>query len=327
MVGKRSPESVKFRAYIQVRCKNGFCAKDIYHELCDAYGKSEVSYATITMWMKKFKSGKTTIEDEPRPGRPRSVVTDKNIEKVREIIKQDARYTVHDIVQMRGISSGSVHFILRKCLKVRRITARWIPHLLTEKEKQQRVSIAKKLLKMYPSYNSRTFADFCTGDETWVHFFEPRRKINNKIWTGKQARIPCIARRLQSVKKFMYAIFYSPQGVVASVPINQGNTVTGRYYKSKILSKVEKYYKKRRPASGIRHICLLHDNAPPHKAQVVTKFLDERKVKVIPLPPYSPDLSSCDFFLFPKLQVGAICQDRLLDLQCTSSLRVYLKGL
>lgn len=155
---------------------------------------------------------------------------------------------------------------------------------------------------MYPSYNSRTFADFCTGDETWVHFFEPRRKINNKIWAGKQARRPCIARRLQSVKKIMYAIFYSPQGVVASVPINQGKTVTGRYYKSKILSKVEKYYKKRRPASGKRHICLLHDNAPPHRAQVVAKFLDERKVKVLPHPPYSPDLSPCDFFLFQKLK-------------------------
>ena len=47
MVGKRSPESVKIRAYIQVRCKNGLCAKDIYHELCDAYGKSEVSCATM----------------------------------------------------------------------------------------------------------------------------------------------------------------------------------------------------------------------------------------------------------------------------------------
>lgn len=84
--------------------------------------------------MKKFKSGKTTIEDEPRLGRPWSVVTNKNIEKVREIIKQDARYTVHDIVKMTGISPGSVHFILRKCLKVRRVTACWIPHLLTDKE-------------------------------------------------------------------------------------------------------------------------------------------------------------------------------------------------
>lgn len=93
-----------------------------------------MSYATITRWMKKFKSGKTTIEDEPRLGRPWSVVTNKNIEKVREIIKQDARYTVHDIVKMTGISPGSVHFILRKCLKVRRITACWIPHLLTDKE-------------------------------------------------------------------------------------------------------------------------------------------------------------------------------------------------
>jgi len=79
----------------------------------------------------------------------------------------------------------------------------------------------------------------------------------------------------------MFAIFYSPQGILTSVPSKQEKTVTGHYYKSKVLSKVVKYYKKRRPASGIRHICLLHDNALPHRAHVVTKFLDEQKVKVM----------------------------------------------
>ena len=94
-----------------------------------------------------------------------------------------------------------------------------------------------------------------------------------------------------------FAIFYSLQEILTSVPSKQGKTVTGHYYKSKVLYKVVKYYKKRRPASGIRHICLLHDIAPPHRAHVVTKFLDQQKVKVIPHPPYSPSMSPCDFFI------------------------------
>ena len=40
---------------------------------------------------------------------------------------------------------------------------------------------------------------------------------------------------------------------------------------------------------------------PPHKCEVV-KSLASEKVKVLNHPPYSPDLSPCDFFLFPRLK-------------------------
>ena len=49
---------------------------------------------------------------------------------------------------------------------------------------------------------------------------------------------------------------------------------------------------------------LLHDNASSHKCEVVTgkSFLVSEKVKVLNHPPYSPNLSPCDFFLFPRLK-------------------------
>ena len=47
---------------------------------------------------------------------------------------------------------------------------------------------------------------------------------------------------------------------------------------------------------------LLHDNASSHKCEVVKSFLASEKVKVLNHPPYSPDLSPSDFFLFPMLK-------------------------
>ena len=47
---------------------------------------------------------------------------------------------------------------------------------------------------------------------------------------------------------------------------------------------------------------LLHDNASSHKCEAVKSFLASEKVKVLNHPPYSPDLSPCDFFLFPRLK-------------------------
>ena len=52
----------------------------------------------------------------------------------------------------------------------------------------------------------------------------------------------------------------------------------------------------------MRGLCLIHDNAPAHKCVLVQDFLKEEKVVQLPHPPYSLDLSPCDFFLFPLLK-------------------------
>jgi histone-lysine N-methyltransferase SETMAR len=48
---------------------------------------------------------------------------------------------------------------------------------------------------------------------------------------------------------------------------------------------------------------LLHDNAPAHKAASVCQFLTPKNVTTLYHPPYSPDLSPPDYFLFPKLKM------------------------
>jgi hypothetical protein len=41
-------------------------------------------------------------------------------------------------------------------LKVKKICARWVPHLLTDEQKRQRVKVAKKLLQMLPKYDKNS---------------------------------------------------------------------------------------------------------------------------------------------------------------------------
>jgi histone-lysine N-methyltransferase SETMAR len=68
---------------------------------------------------------------------------------------------------------------LKKHLKVRKISARWVPHLLTDEQKRQRVKVAKKLLQMFPKYDKKT-VNVVTGDETWIHFLSPSEKLATK---------------------------------------------------------------------------------------------------------------------------------------------------
>ena len=57
------------------------------------------------------------------------------------------------------MSLSTVHFILKKHLKVQNNFARWVPHLLTDEQNRQRVLVAEKLLKMFQTYDKKQFAN------------------------------------------------------------------------------------------------------------------------------------------------------------------------
>ena len=76
-------------------------------------------------------------------------LVNKSFRKIKEIIEGDARFTVRDIARKVGISLSTVHLILKKRLKVRKIFARWVPHLLTDEQNRHRVKVAKKTLQMF----------------------------------------------------------------------------------------------------------------------------------------------------------------------------------
>ena len=78
-------------------------------------------------WVKAFKAGKFSVEDDTRPGRPKTSVTKANIAAVNIVVEQDARLSVKDIASCTGISEGSVQTILKKRFDLRKVCARWVP--------------------------------------------------------------------------------------------------------------------------------------------------------------------------------------------------------
>jgi hypothetical protein len=61
-------------------------------------------------------------------------------------------------------------------------------------------------------------------------------------------------------------------------------------------------------------ICAKADEAPAHASLVVQQFFASTNTTVIPYSPYSPDLASCNFFLFPKMKL-------LLKRRCFGSIK------
>ena len=74
--------------------------------------------------------------------------------------------TTRQVARCLSISTGTAYKISKKKLGVSLIAARWIPPLLTDGQKRDRVLIAHILLKKYPKFNQRTFSNITTVDET-----------------------------------------------------------------------------------------------------------------------------------------------------------------
>ena len=196
-------QKTEIRSYIKCRIRLNIDSKQIFNDLCAIYGPQTISMRTVFRWVKAFKAGKFSVEDDTRPGRPKTSVTKANIVAVKIVVEQDAGLSAKDIACCTGISEGTVQTILKKRLDLRKGCARWVPHLFTEEQKTQRLKCARELLRTYKGCNSRVISNLLKGDETWVHMFEPQRRADNKQWKQKDQKRPCIVKRTISSKKML----------------------------------------------------------------------------------------------------------------------------
>ena len=78
-------------------------------------------------------------------------------------------------------------------------------------------------------------------------------------------------------------------------------TVNARRY-SQTLSTLHQAIKLKRPGKLNHGVILLHDNERPHTANTITTLLQKFKWEVLSHPPYSPNLSPCDYAIFGPLK-------------------------
>mgnify|MGYP006940065011 FL=1 len=132
-------------------------------------------------------------------------------------------------------------------LQLRKITARWVPNILTENQRFERVRICKENLE---KFNRETWrlCDVITGDESWFYHKQIGRKISNAAWTPVGST----------------SIFFKTTGSVIIHHVERGETINHQYYVNNCLQPLIDKIWKQRPTSGTHAVKLHHDNAKPH---------------------------------------------------------------
>ena len=92
---------------------------------------SAPAFAIVYNWVNEFKRGRTSICDAPCSGRPTEAATPEIIDKVHDIVLTDRRVKMRELVETTGISHGTVISIFYEKLDMKKLSARWVPRLLT----------------------------------------------------------------------------------------------------------------------------------------------------------------------------------------------------
>jgi hypothetical protein len=112
--------------------------------LKEAFGEQVLSQARTFEWFKCFKDGRESGEDDKHSGRPSTCTAPEMIAKVREVILEDRRQTIHVCNRVR-LSYGSCQRILADELNMRLIAEKFVPRLLNDDQRDHRVQVCTEL--------------------------------------------------------------------------------------------------------------------------------------------------------------------------------------
>lgn len=270
-------------------------ATEAHQMLVDAYGNDAPSLRTCQEWFQRFKSGDFDIEDKDRSGQPKRFED----EELQALLDEDDAQTQEQLAASLNVTRQAVSLRLHAIGKIQK-EGKWMPHELTERNKEQRKTTAEILLERF--YRKSFLHRIVTGDEKWIYFDNPKRK---RSWVSPGEPTTSTAKPNIHGKKVLLCIWWDQHGILYYELLQPGETVTANRYQQQLVQ-LRNQLAVKRPEWADRHdkVILLHDNARPHVAQSVKDTLKDFKWEVLLHPPYSPDIAPSDYHLFRSMAHG-----------------------
>ncbi len=271
-----------------------------FAQMKQVFNQDSYSQSTVFRLHKEFTAGCRKVGDLPRSGRPRTGCTKGNIQVCKQAVRRNRKINIHRLTRLLSMLYGTVFRILHHDLSLKKCTSKFIPHELTPEQKCQRISFAVNFLDSYPG--ARRLKWLVTTDESWLHVYDPDTKQRNKEWLAKGEDRGQVVCRERSVRKLLMVPFFDHQGMVHVEYLRNG-TVNKHVFKAMLQRAWTSVRTRRAHLWRNRQAYKLHmDNASMHTALLVCTELQRLGWNLLPHPPYSPDLSPCNFFLFPYLK-------------------------
>ena len=269
---------------------DGYSANEIISKLHDIYSDKALSRTQVYFWLAEIRRGRTDLNDEPRAGRP---FNDDLDERIRACIQINPHNSCRCIAAQLG-TSGSTVFRHMTLMGYKSMLLRWVPHILNDFQKKSRFSMAKIMLKELQKLEHDQFKYIVTGDESWFLYFYD----HDRQWVLDNEEISERVEPSHFQKKTMITLFIGINGPVLMKPKPQNQKINSEYFVNEILIPLEQEVEASDALKKRKKFYIHYDNARAHTSNYVKDYLDQSSFTLLQHPPYSPDLSPCDFGLF-----------------------------
>jgi len=156
--------------------------------------------------------GRTSTKDAPRSGRQKEATNAEIVKQVHRIVLSDRKVKLRELAEAMGISKERAGYILHDVLKIKKLSARSVPRLLTVDQKQQRVDDSTAGLTLLQRNRADFFRLFVTMDETWVHYYTPESNRQSVEWLKSHDSQPKWPKDQRSAGKVMASVFWDAHG-------------------------------------------------------------------------------------------------------------------
>jgi len=105
---------------------------------------------------------------------------------------------------------------------------KFVPHVLTVEQKQQRLSISLELPDRAAS-DSSFLGNVITGGETWVYGYDPETRVQSSQCKSPSSPRAKTARQSRSNIKVMMIVFFHLDGIVRAESAPRNTRVNSEY--------------------------------------------------------------------------------------------------
>ena len=90
------------RSYIKIKTLCGKYPTEMHGTLSEVCGEFAVDPSTVSRWANRFHGGCVRIDNDPRPGMPRTSTDERSVKLVTDDLEEDCRATCEELSSATG---------------------------------------------------------------------------------------------------------------------------------------------------------------------------------------------------------------------------------
>ena len=156
------------------------------------------------------------------------------------------------------------------------IAAKFVPRVLTQDQKDNRVAICQELKETVIN-NPTLILNIITGDESIVYAYNPKTKLQSSQWKSPGSPRPKKARMQKSKLNTMLICFFDQEGIVHREFVPPGMTVNVDFY-CDVLRRLRENVRRKRPQKWQnQNLIIHHNNASAQRSFKVSQFFGQEQ--------------------------------------------------